>query len=57
MDKQTKKKQPYVAPWCEYFKVEIANFLCNGSVQHNATHGSEEEWADGGKVIEETIEV
>ncbi|MGP1452043.1 MAG: fatty-acid--CoA ligase [Segatella oris] len=56
MNKQVKKKC-YVTPATEYFKMEFESLICSGSVRYNSVQSSEEEWEDGGTIIDETIEI
>ena len=56
MIKQVKKKC-YVTPATEYFKMEFESLICSGSVRYNSVQSSEEEWEDGGTIIDETIEI
>ena len=50
-----KSLKSYVPPQCTCVKMEDCCHLCSGSLRPNAAN--EEDWHDGGTIIDETIEV
>lgn len=55
MMRKGKSLKSYVPPQCTCVKMEDCCHLCSGSLRPNAAN--EEDWHDGGTIIDETIEV
>ncbi len=55
--KKVIKSTCYVPPCCAFVQMENSCYICEASTSHSAAGTTEEEWQDGGTIIDETIEI
>lgn len=55
--KKVIKSKCYVPPCCTFIQMENSCYICDASTSHSSAGTTEEEWQDGGTIIDETIEI